>query len=92
MPQTLTAVEQSGLRDFVKQRMLDEIEKVKVAPLAADLLAAFTDDRRHQKLFDEFTKVVGRFLNDEQALATCASGSAKSCRRSSTSSAPTPIC
>ena len=70
VPQTLTAVEQSGLRDFVKQRMLDEIEKVKLAPLAADLLSAFTDDRRHQKLFDEFTKVVGRFLNDEQALAT----------------------
>jgi uncharacterized membrane-anchored protein YjiN (DUF445 family) len=70
VPQTLTAVEQSGLRDFVKQRMLDEIEKVKVAPLAADLLSAFTDDRRHQKLFDEFTKVVGKFLSDEQALAT----------------------
>ena len=70
VPQTLTAVEQSGLRDFVRQRMLDEIEKVKLAPLAANLLAAFTEDRRHQKLFDEFTKVVGKFLNDEQALAT----------------------
>lgn len=70
VPQTLTAVEQSGLRDFVRQRMLAEIEKVKVAPLAADLLSTFTDERRHQKLFDEFTKVAGRFLNDEQALAT----------------------
>ena len=26
-----------------------------MAPLAAELLSAFTDDRRHQKLFDEFT-------------------------------------
>ena len=50
--------------------MLDEIEKVKIAPLAANLFAAFTDDRRHQKLFDEFTKVVGRLLNDEQALSS----------------------
>lgn len=70
VPQTLTAVEQSGLRDFVRQRILAEIEKVKVAPLAADLLSTFMDERRHQKLFDEFTKVAGRFLNDEQALAT----------------------
>ncbi|TGW05152.1 DUF445 family protein, partial [Mesorhizobium sp. M2D.F.Ca.ET.145.01.1.1] len=45
-------------------------EKVPLAPLAAELLSALTDDRRHQKLFDEFIKVIGRFLNDEQALAT----------------------
>ncbi|MER9477678.1 DUF445 family protein, partial [Mesorhizobium sp. M0520] len=68
--QTLAAVEQSGLRGFVTSRMLEQIEKVPLAPLAAELLSALTDDRRHQKLFDEFTKVVGRFLSDEQALAT----------------------
>ncbi|MER8767783.1 DUF445 domain-containing protein [Mesorhizobium sp. M0092] len=70
VPQTLAAVEQSGLRRFVTSRMLEQIEKVPLAPLAAELLSALTDDRRHQKLFDEFTKVVGRFLSDEQALAT----------------------
>ena len=70
VPQTLAAVEQSGLRGFVTSRMLEQIEKVPLAPLAAELLSALTDDRRHQKLFDEFIKVVGRFLNDEQALAT----------------------
>ncbi|RUX30571.1 DUF445 domain-containing protein [Mesorhizobium sp. M7A.F.Ca.US.011.01.1.1] len=70
VPQTLAAVEQSGLRGFVTSRMLEQIEKVPLAPLGAELLSALTDDRRHQKLFDEFTKVIGRFLNDEQALAT----------------------
>lgn len=70
VPQTLAAVEQSGLRGFVTSRMLEQIEKVPLAPLAAELLSALTDDRRHQRLFDEFIKVVGRFLNDEQALAT----------------------
>jgi uncharacterized membrane-anchored protein YjiN (DUF445 family) len=70
VPRTLAAVEQSGLRDFVTSRMLEQIEKVPLAPLAAELLSALTDDRRHQKLFDELTRVVGRFLNDEQALAT----------------------
>jgi len=70
VPQTLAAVEQSGLRGFVTSRMLEQIEKVPLAPLAAELLSALTDDRRHQKLLDEFIKVVGRFLSDEQALAT----------------------
>jgi uncharacterized membrane-anchored protein YjiN (DUF445 family) len=69
VPQTLSAIEQSGLRGFVTSRMLEQIEKVRVAPLAAELLSAFTDDRRHQKLFDEFTKVVGKFLSDDDALA-----------------------
>jgi uncharacterized membrane-anchored protein YjiN (DUF445 family) len=69
VPQTLSAVERSGLRDFVTQRIVEQVEKVPVAPLAAELLSAFTDDRRHQKLFDEFTKVVGRFLADDEALA-----------------------
>ncbi|MCZ8547675.1 DUF445 domain-containing protein [Mesorhizobium qingshengii] len=70
VPQTLAAIEQSGLRGFVTNRMLEQIEKVPLAPLAAELLSALTNDRRHQKLFDEFIKVIGRFLNDEQALAT----------------------
>ncbi|AZO46666.1 MAG: DUF445 family protein [Mesorhizobium sp.] len=69
VPQTLAAVEQSGLRGFVTSRMLDEVEKVPLAPLAAELLSTLTDDRRHQKLFDEFTRVIGRFLNDEEALS-----------------------
>jgi uncharacterized membrane-anchored protein YjiN (DUF445 family) len=68
MPQTLSAIEQSGLRDFVAERISDQLEKVKLAPLAADLLTAFTEERRHQKLFDELIKALGAFLNDEQAL------------------------
>src|SRR5262245_19082776 len=69
VPQTLSAIEQSGLRGFVGKRMLEQAGKIKIAPLAADLLSAFTAERRHQKLLDEFTKVVGKFLNDESALA-----------------------
>ncbi len=69
VPQTLSAIEQSDLRGFVTQRMIEQVEKIEVAPLAAELLLAFTDDRRHQKLFNEFTKVIGKFLSDEDALA-----------------------
>lgn len=69
VPQTLAAIDRSGLRGFVADRMLEQVEKVPVAPLAAGLLGAFTEDRRHQKLFDQFIKVAGRFLTDEEALA-----------------------
>lgn len=68
VPRMLTAIEGSGLRDFVSRRLLEQVEKIEVAPLAADLLSAFTADRRHQKLFDQFTKVIGKFLADEEAL------------------------
>src|SRR4051795_3389538 len=52
VPQAVSAIEGSGLRDFIPQRVLDQVGTVRVAPLAAELLTAFTDDRRHQKLFD----------------------------------------
>jgi uncharacterized membrane-anchored protein YjiN (DUF445 family) len=70
VPQTLQAIEQSGLTGFLSRRVMEQIDRIEVAPLAAELLAAFTEDRRHQKLFDEFIKVVGRFLSDAEALAT----------------------
>lgn len=69
VPQALAAIEQSGLRDFAARILLEQAEKIPLAPLAAELLSALSDDRRHQKLFDEFIRVAGRFLNDEQALA-----------------------
>ncbi|HHZ09344.1 MAG TPA: DUF445 family protein [Rhizobiales bacterium] len=69
LPQMLTAVEGSGLRDFVAQRITAEVERVPVAPLAAELLASVTADRRHQRLFDEILGALGRFLSDASALA-----------------------
>jgi uncharacterized membrane-anchored protein YjiN (DUF445 family) len=68
VPKTLAAVDQSGLRNFVTRRVLDQVDKIEVAPLAAEFLTAFTEDRKHQKLFDELTRAIGRFLKDEAAL------------------------
>ncbi|WP_274628770.1 DUF445 domain-containing protein [Arvimicrobium flavum] len=68
VPRMMTAIEGSGLRDFVSKRLIDQIDKVEIAPLAADLVSAFTADRRHQKLFDQITIVIGNFLNDQDAL------------------------
>ena len=68
VPQTLSALEQSGLRGFVANRVTEQIGKVDVAPVAAGLLTALTDERRHQQLFDELIKVLARFLKDGEAL------------------------
>ena len=68
VPQTVSAIEDSGLKSFLTDRMLSQVEKVQIAPLAAELLSAFTEDRRHQRLFNEVIKVFGRFLSDEEAL------------------------
>lgn len=68
VPQMVAAIEDSGLRGFVSQRMIDQIGKIQIAPFAADLLTTFTDDRRHQRLFDELIGVLGNFLHDEDAL------------------------
>ena len=64
-----SAIEQSGLRDFITRSVLDQLRRLRVAPLAAELLTAVTDERRHQKLFDQLIGVLGTFLNDEAALA-----------------------
>lgn len=69
VPQMLAAIDRSGLRDFVAERLLAQFDKVPIAPLAAELLSAFTEDRRHQKLFDQLTRIIGGFLADEDALA-----------------------
>ncbi len=69
VPQTLDALEESGLPRFLARRARERIEAVEFAPLAAGLLSAFVADRRHQKLFDELITALGRFLNDEAALA-----------------------
>lgn len=69
VPQALAAAADSGLQNFVGQRIAGQIEKVELAPLAADLLSAVTAERRHQRLFDEILRVFGGLLRDEETLA-----------------------
>jgi len=68
-PQAIGALENSGLRDFVSNRLTEQIERVQVAPLAADMLSALTADRRHQQLLDELLRMLDGLLNDEDTLA-----------------------
>ncbi len=69
LPQTLGAIEQSGLKGFLGKRIMTELERVELAPLAAGLLSAVTEKGRHQRLLDELLGALEKVLTNEQTLA-----------------------
>ena len=68
MPQALSAVEETGLQSFMARHVVEQIEALEVAPLAAKLMSAFVEDQRHQRIFDEVLVGLDRLLRDEQTL------------------------
>jgi uncharacterized membrane-anchored protein YjiN (DUF445 family) len=69
MPQTLGAIDQSGLKGFLGKRIMTELERVELAPLAAGLLSAVTEKGRHQRLLDELLGALEKVLGNEDTLA-----------------------
>jgi len=69
LPQTLGAIDQSGLKGFIGKRIMTELERVELAPLAAGLLSAVTEKGRHQRLLDELLGAVEKVLTNEETLA-----------------------
>jgi uncharacterized membrane-anchored protein YjiN (DUF445 family) len=68
LPQMLTAIDQSGLRSFIGERVRAELERVEIAPLAAGLLTAVTETGRHQRLLDELLGALEKLLTNQDAL------------------------
>ncbi len=68
MPQALSALDETGLRSFMARHVVEQIEAMDVAPLAAKLMSAFVEDQRHQRIFDEILVGLDRLLQDEQTL------------------------
>jgi Protein of unknown function (DUF445) len=64
LPEALTSAERSGLRGFLAQRLVNQIEATEVAPLAAELMTTFTEDRRHQRILDEVLLALNRLMTD----------------------------
>jgi uncharacterized membrane-anchored protein YjiN (DUF445 family) len=69
LPQTLIAIDQSGLRVFLGERVRAELERVELAPLAAGLLSAVTETGRHQRLLNELLGALDKVLTNEETLA-----------------------
>ncbi|HEY6980065.1 DUF445 domain-containing protein [Reyranella sp.] len=68
LPQALTAIDQSGLRRFVGERVRTELERVEVAPLAAGLLGAVIEKGRHQRLLNELLGALDKLLTNQNTL------------------------
>ncbi|MBN9064734.1 MAG: DUF445 family protein [Rhizobiales bacterium] len=69
-PRAFAAAEDSGLRNFVVQRAIAQLEELELAPLAANILDTVTADGRHQVLLDELMTAIHRILGDEDSIAT----------------------
>jgi uncharacterized membrane-anchored protein YjiN (DUF445 family) len=69
LPQTLAAIDQSGLRGFLAKRIMTELERIELAPLAAGLLSAVTEKGRHQRLLNELLNALEKVLANEETLA-----------------------
>src|SRR6185503_2848383 len=68
LPQMLTAIDQSGLRRFLGERVRAELGRIELAPLAGNLLAALMETGRHQRLLNELLGALDRMLNNEETL------------------------
>ncbi len=90
VPQALSAVDQSGLKGFLGQRAMAELQRIELAPLAAGLLSAVTEKGRHQKLLDELLVALEKVLANEETLAAMREKIRRNCRRCSISIAPMP--
>lgn len=69
VPQALTAIDQGGLKGFLGQRAMAELQRIELAPLTAGLLSAVTEKGRHQRLLDELLVALEKVLANEETLA-----------------------
>jgi uncharacterized membrane-anchored protein YjiN (DUF445 family) len=68
VPGALTAAESSGLRTYLAQQFVNQIETLEVAPFVAGLLTVFTQDRGHQRILDEVLGALSRLMSDRTTL------------------------
>lgn len=64
LPNAIAGMDQSRMKEFLAERLTDQVNALKLGPLAAQLLGAVTADRRHQRLLDQLIGAVERILND----------------------------
>ena len=68
LPGALTAAESSGLRGYLAQHFVKQLEALELAPLAAELLTVLTQDRGHQRILDEVLGALSRLMTDRTTL------------------------
>jgi uncharacterized membrane-anchored protein YjiN (DUF445 family) len=69
LPNALDSAEGSGLRTFLAQRIMGQLESVEAAPFVAGVLKALTQDRRHQAIFDELLAALHKLMESPDTIA-----------------------
>lgn len=64
LPRALEAMEASALKDVINRKLRAQIDDIEIAPLAARILSAMTEDGRHQKLLDQLLNAFHAILQD----------------------------
>lgn len=65
LPRAIEGIDQSRMKEFFAERLIEQIGTLKVAPLAARFLSAVTEGGRHQKLLDEIVGAIEKLLADQ---------------------------
>lgn len=68
VPDVLAAIEDSGFRDFAAEKIAQQVQRTKVAPVAAKLIDSFVQDGRYQVLLDEIIDALDKLIQDEDTL------------------------
>ena len=68
LPRALSGMDESRMKEFLAERLADQVGTLKLGPLAAQLLGAVTEDRRHQRLLDELIGAMERILGNQATI------------------------
>jgi uncharacterized membrane-anchored protein YjiN (DUF445 family) len=66
LPRLLDALGDEPMRHFLHQNLVSALQRIDVAPIAADLLETLTEENRHQALVDEMLMQGRRFLGEAE--------------------------
>ena len=66
VPAILRLFEHAEINRFIHARITDLLQKIRFAPLLADVLMILVADRRHQQVFDQLLKIVAAALEKNQ--------------------------
>jgi uncharacterized membrane-anchored protein YjiN (DUF445 family) len=64
----LSAIEETGLRSFLTRRVVERFEALGLALFAENLLTAFVEGYRHQRILGEILTGLNQLLGSEQTL------------------------
>lgn len=70
VPPTLTAIDKSGLPPFIGEHVRSQLQRTEIVPLAAGLLTAVVEHRRHQQLLDALLNRLETLVSNTPAMET----------------------